>query len=325
MVRVGIIGAGKNATKHAEYCCENRDRVKVVAIADPDMDRADRLAKACSAKPVDEYTKMLPDVDAVFISSPNHFHRSQVITAAEAGKHIYCEKPVGLSVEDAQAMADAAAAADVRTLVGFSVRKAGNIRTMARMAQSGDLGDLLTVVSRRVFALHRDAETAWRVNPETSGGLLLEVNIHEIDWMMMVAGQVESVYARLRADEKRPRANDHIAVTLNFANGAIGIHEGSWRAPLPSFFRCVYGNRAGLQTDEWGKGLMLGALGSDRCEIECDEDLDMRAAFFDSIESGVDCDCNLAYGLEVMRVTEAIYESSLTNQVVQVASAAASV
>jgi predicted dehydrogenase len=89
MIRIGIIGAGPNATGHGEYYAKST-RAKVVAVADVATDRAAKLAEICSAKAIADYKQMLGDIDAVVIASPNFLHKEQAIACAEAGKHVYC-------------------------------------------------------------------------------------------------------------------------------------------------------------------------------------------------------------------------------------------
>jgi predicted dehydrogenase len=93
MIRIGIIGAGPNAQGHAHYYHQS-PRARVAAIADVALDRAQALAGEVQAKAVSDYTQFLNDVDAVVVSSPNFLHREQAIACAQAGKHVYCEKPI---------------------------------------------------------------------------------------------------------------------------------------------------------------------------------------------------------------------------------------
>lgn len=310
MIRIGIIGAGNNATEHARYYHEC-DRTRVIAVADPVTERARALADLCGAKWVGDYRQMLGEVDAVVVASPNQFHKEQMLTCARAGRHVYCEKPVGLCGADARAMADAAAAADVRSAVGFSVRNSPAIRTLARLVERGDLGRLTSIWSRRLMALPADHLKGWRADPRVSGGLLLEINIHEIDWMMMLGGSVREVYARTACTRTAgERANDHLWVTLSFADGAVGLHEGSWASALPNFFRGAHGDAGGAQTDEWGQHLRFAAMGQNMVPVDLDPPFDLRAAFLDAIETGQACACDLAWGAAVMGVADAIFASA---------------
>lgn len=316
MIRIGIIGAGPNASGHGKYYSQS-SRAKVVAVADPDKARADQLAAETGAKAVADYRDFLSDVDAVVVSSPNFLHKEQAIACAQAGKHVYCEKPMGLNLADARAVADAVNKAGVKSAIGFAVQWDPPIQTMLRMHREGKLGELISVVSRRLMYMKKPTG-GWRADPKLSGGLLYEINIHEIDWMCALGGEVTSVYARTWAEKPAERANDHLWVTLNFGSGAVGLHEGSWSSPTPQFFRNCQGTRAGLTTDEWGSKLYHANAGENRSEIPPDPRFDNRGDWLDAIEKGADARADVNWGLKVMTVAEAILESGATGAPVEV-------
>lgn len=316
MIRIGIIGAGKNAAGHVKYY-QGTNRAKAVAVADIQLPAAEALAASCGARAVADYRQFLDEVDAVVISSPNFLHASQAIACAEAGKHVYCEKPMGLGLTEAQAIADAIAKAKVQSAVGFSVRFAGNIQTILRRVREGDLGQLVSVWSRRLMYIDPAKGAAWRRDHNLSGGLLLEINVHELDWMMAAGGDVRSVYARTAAETAQgPRANDHLWFTLNFAEGAVGTHEGSWRSPAVNFYRGCYGTAGALATDEWGGGLLHTPRGGTREPAPLDPDFDKHGNFLDAIEGRAPSVVDAAWGLKVMTVAEAIFESAAKGTVV---------
>jgi len=322
MVRVGIIGAGSNATAHGKYF-RNQSRAKVVAVADPVFERAGALAELCGARPVCDYADFLPDVDAVVISSPNFLHCQQAVACAQAGKHIYCEKPMGLSATEASRIADAVQVANVRSVVGFSVRFGPSVQGFLGLHEQGAFGDILSIWSRRMFYMDPAKTVGWRKDHGQSGGLLLEVNLHELDWMMALGGPVESVSARTRAIEPTsPRSNDHLWVTLHFAKGAIGTHEGSWLTAMPSYFKGIHGTLGGACTDEWGNKLFYAKVGQNREEMPATPAFDLRGHFLDCIELGVSPVADVRWGLKVMLVAEAIFRSAQSGQVEKVEVAA---
>jgi predicted dehydrogenase len=314
MIRIGIIGAGPNATGHGEYYAKST-RAKVVAVADVATDRAAKLAEICSAKAIADYKQMLGDIDAVVIASPNFLHKEQAIACAEAGKHVYCEKPMGLSAADAREIAAAIARAKVKSAVGFSVRFDRTIQTMQAMARQGKLGQIVSIMSRRIGYMDPSTQQGWRADHNLSGGLLMEINIHELEWMMALGGEVESVYARTRVTSKAsgPRANDHIWVTLNFAAGAVGMHEGSWMGPMPAYFRGINGTAGGACTDEWGSKVYYAPAGQNRVDAPMEGPYDLRGNFLDSIEKGAPGVADAEWGVKVMSVAEAVFQSAARN------------
>lgn len=318
MIRIGIVGAGPNAAGHAHYFAQS-SRSRVVAVADPDQSRAVALAAEVQAEPLADAHELLDRVDAVVISSPNFLHREHAAACADAGKHVYCEKPLGLTLADARAIDAAVTGAGVASVVGFSVRFDPVLQTMQRLVQADQLGPLVSLCSRRLVYIDPATATGWRRDQRLSGGLLMEINIHELDWMLALGGPVESVYARTWAAESdAPRANDHLWVTLTFAGGAVGTHEGGWRLAQPQFYRSIQGTRAGLCTDEWGGTLFLAHNGADRVALDLDPAFDLRGHFLDCIEQRAAPVADTRWGVQVMAVTEAIFESAASGQPVAV-------
>ncbi len=318
MIKVGIIGAGNNAAGHARYYHKSL-RAEVSGIFDPAQETANAVAKEVESVAMERVDDVIESADVVVVASPNRFHREQVIACCKAGKPVYCEKPIGLTGDDAQAMADAARDAGVSSAVGFSVRLHPTIQTMLRLRDEGAFGDLVSVSSRRMMAMSPDEFTGWRGNSAETGGLLLEINIHEIDWMMMLGGPVRSVFARSRTTiTSGPKANDHIWVQLDFENEACGTHDGSWDSPVSSFQRSIYGTAGGASTDRWGVSLDTTFAGETAEKVDLDNPLDLRAHFLDAVELGTPSTCDLAWGVQVMRTCDAIFASAESGMPVKV-------
>lgn len=320
MIKVGIVGAGQNAVGHARYF-DLSPRSEVVFIADPVVVRAQQLAEEYGGRAVADYSEMLGEVDAVVVCSPNFLHHEQAIAVAQAGRHVYCEKPMGLNLKQAREIAEAVDSAGVQSQVGFAVRFTDTIQTMMRYAQEGELGDIVSIVSRRLCYFDAENGPAWRRDHDLSGGLLMEINIHELDWMLQIGGEVESVYARTWA--KNPtgeRSNDQIWVTLNFQKGATGLHEGSWISSTAAYYRNVQGTEAGLQTDEWGSQLFYANAGEDRVKIKPDADFDLRGNFLDAIEGNAAAVADVHDALKTMTVAEAVFQSAKSGEVVAISS-----
>jgi len=321
VIRIGIIGAGPNAAGHATYHAAS-GRARVVAIADPDAARAEALARQVGARPVADYQAMLGDVDAVVVASPNFLHREQAIRCAEAGRHVYCEKPLGLSAADARAVAAAVRGAGVRSQVGFSVRLDPTIQEMKRRLAAGDLGAPVCAASRRLMRMDPAAMAGWRADPAKSGGLLCEINIHEIDWLMFLLGDVRTVYARTAAVDRRRGANDDIWTVLGHADGSTSTHDGSWRSSMPMFYRFLQGADAAMSTNEWGNELYLARGSANRETVPLPPGFDLRGNFLDAIDGRAAAACDVDWGVAVMTVADAIIESARSGTVVHIGAAA---
>jgi predicted dehydrogenase len=315
MIGIGVIGAGGNGAGHARYYRQS-PRSRLVAIADPDLKRAEAVAAECGARACADYVDFLPDVDAVVISSPNHLHRDHAVACAEAGRHIYCEKPMGLNAGQAAEIARAVQGAGVRCVVGFSVRFSDTLQTMQRYLSEGRVGRLVSLWTRRLFHMKAGGPASWRSDHALSGGVLLEINSHELDWMMAFGGEVRSVHARTYAEDQRgPMANDHVWVTMSFADGAVATLEGSQISAVPQFDRGIMGLGGAIETRRWGQDLYFARRGSEAVQVEPDGAFDLRAHFLDCIEQGVPCVADADWGLKVMTVADAIFESAASGKV----------
>lgn len=317
MIRIGIIGAGGNGSGHARYYHEC-PRTEVVAVADPDMDRAGKLAEELGAHAVPDHRDFFGKVDAAVISSPGFLHREHAVDCTGAGLHIFCEKPMGLNTAEAQDIADAVDAAGVVCFVGFSVRFGGVVQTMKKRLEAGDVGDLVSLWSRRMTHRGPTETSPWRGDHTKSGGVLFELLVHEIEWLMALGGEVRSVYGRKWTKwAEGPRANDHIWATLNFTDRAVATHEGSWASPVPDYYRGLFGTKAGMRSTDWGQGLVFCDPDGDDVELELEDRFDKRAHFLDCIESKAESVADARWGLKVTRVADAILESAETDAVVQ--------
>ncbi|WP_406440726.1 Gfo/Idh/MocA family oxidoreductase [Streptomyces sp. NBC_01613] len=190
-----------------------------------------------------------PRVQAVSITAPNFLHREIGVAMAEAGKHIWIEKPVGLSVADAQAVADAVAEAGVRSAVGFNYRNAPAVEAARELIASGAIGTV-THVRVRLFsdyAAHPEGALTWRYEKERGGsGVLGDLASHGADLARYLLGDIASLTAdtavfiperarptgataghtRASGGELGPVENeDYVNCLLRFASGARGVLE----------------------------------------------------------------------------------------------------
>ncbi|MFF8933508.1 Gfo/Idh/MocA family protein [Streptomyces paradoxus] len=190
-----------------------------------------------------------PRVRAVSITAPNFLHREIGVAMAEAGKHIWIEKPVGLSAEDAGAVADAVAKAGVQGTVGFNYRNAPAVEAARELIASGEIG-AVTHVRIRLFsdyAAHPEGALTWRYERERGGsGVLGDLASHGVDLARFLLGDITSLaadtavflperarpagatagHSRAAGGELGPVENeDYVSCLLRFASGARGVLE----------------------------------------------------------------------------------------------------
>ncbi len=140
-----------------------------------------------------------PAVDVVAIATPNRLHAPIALAAIEAGKHVYCEKPLATTLHDAIAMTRAATAAGIVTTVGFNYLKNPMIATAREIVQSGEIGGITGFrgIHAEDFMADPEAPFSWRCEPEEAGGALADIGSHILSMARFLLGEVDSVCGRL--------------------------------------------------------------------------------------------------------------------------------
>ncbi|BBX38411.1 myo-inositol 2-dehydrogenase [Mycolicibacterium mageritense DSM 44476 = CIP 104973] len=230
-LRFGLIGTGWIGRFHAESLAGRVRGATLVAVADPNLEAAQSIGAPRSyADPADLIAD--PAVDAVAISSPAATHTELVVAAARAGKHVFCEKPMALTLDDADRAIGAAADAGVALQVGFNRRFATDFATVHAAITAGTIG-----TPQMLRSLTRDpgisAEVAARVKPWT---IFNETLIHDFDTLCWLnpGARVTEVYAQADALIHPQFADagflDTSVVQMRFDNGAFAIAEASFQA-----------------------------------------------------------------------------------------------
>jgi myo-inositol 2-dehydrogenase / D-chiro-inositol 1-dehydrogenase len=232
-LRFGVIGAGRIGKIHAENLATRIPGVEVAAIADVDLKPAQELvARLHIPIALDDYQAILsdPTIDSVAICSSTDTHAKIVIEAAQAGKHIFCEKPIDLDLATIDAALDAVEKAGVKLQVGFNRRFDPNFRKVRAMVADGKIGEpqIIRITSR-------DPAPPPISYVKASGGMFLDMTIHDFDMARYLSGsEVVEVYvaAGVMVDPDIGEAGDvdTAVITLRFANGAIGTIDNSRKA-----------------------------------------------------------------------------------------------
>ena len=245
---IGVIGCGTIANSaHLPAIRRLRDRLRLVATADVREENAARAAREFGAQAhYTDYRQLLAraDIAIVVVCTPELLHREQVVAAAEAGKHILCEKPMADSLAAADAMLDAAARAGVKLLVGHSRRFTPRYRAVRAAIDRGAIGAVRLVREneRRPRAMYSGLALAsgpwapsgkpWMSAAGYTLGAALTNAVHETDLLRWYAGaEAESVYAESRISDPEGEVPDFITMTIRFRNGALGTTEVVNRLP----------------------------------------------------------------------------------------------
>jgi len=175
-----------------------------------------------------------PAVDAVIIATPNLLHAPMAIDAAHAGKHVYTEKPMALSVADCDAMIAAAKEAGVKLTVGHVLRYIAHFAKAKQIIDSGALGKPFAIeVDRIAFDPNR---LNWRRTQAETGGMLCEVNVHELDYMAYMLGEPISVYAQSgHFGDNVYDFDDELFALIRFKGGAMGSLHASFCSRIPRY------------------------------------------------------------------------------------------
>jgi len=245
---VGLIGCGAMGRDLGRALLEV-PAASLRAVTDPDPDAATAAGEALGAGVAADLAGLLlaPGVDAVIVASPGCFHREQVEAALAAGKHVFVEKPMALTAADCDAMDAAAARAGRLLMVGQVLRFYPCWREVLAIVRSGEIGAPWAVSVTRVGGGWEGWPQAWRNRRDRSGGLLMEVNAHEFDFMTQVCGDVERVYAEAAHYGPGPEDYPDLAfVTLRFASGAVGHLHTSTVSALDLLTGTIQGSEGTL-------------------------------------------------------------------------------
>jgi predicted dehydrogenase len=237
---VGVIGAGGIARlAHLPNYLRN-PRVDLVAVADIDLERARRAGEDFGVPDTyDNYEELLanPRVEAVSVTTPPNSHAEAVIAAACAGKHVLCEKPIAPSIEEADAMVEAADRAGVKFTIGYQHRFGTELPLVKRLLDEGVVGRLIGMTQIGVGpSSHR---VPWFLKKRfAGGGVLMDWGIYTAHTILWLMGPVASVYATSAivrpdvqvADELVTNVDveDTVMATLRFENGAMGSWYAAW-------------------------------------------------------------------------------------------------
>ncbi len=228
MPSIAIVGAGTMGGTHAAYMPHVPD-VRVAWIVDPDRDRAEALATPLGARVAGDIAAALADpaLDAVLLAVPTPAHRALTLRAAAAGKHVFCEKPIALTLADARAMTVACARAGVQFMVGHVVRFFPEYARIGTLLAQGAIGQVGVVRAARCNA-YPHAGRGWYGDFDSSGGVVLDMMIHDLDTLRWYFGAITRVYARGLSYGPYRASVDYALAIVRFESGVIAHVEASW-------------------------------------------------------------------------------------------------
>lgn len=189
-----------------------------------------------------------PDVEAVYIATPTCVHAKQTVVAAQAKKHVLCEKPMAMNLEECEEMIAACRENNVKLGLGYMMRFHAYHQQMKRMVEEGKLGN--PVMGRaQLSCWYPPIEGAWRQKPELGGGgSLIDLGSHCIDVLEMMLGKVSEVYCSTASLIHAYQSEDTALVQLRFKSGAIGMVDACFNIPDASSKNAleIFGSRGSI-------------------------------------------------------------------------------
>lgn len=229
-LRVGVVGAGLIAGCHVRAYAKAAG-ADVVAVTDTHLAKAERLAATVGAQAFASLDEMLAmETDVISVCTPPSSHAGLTVRALQAGRHVLCEKPVALSLRDAQRIEQAAAASDRVVMIGHVVRYEPDHRAAKDLVEAGQIGDVAMMTHSMTTSLPGWSEGGWLTRPEESGGPLVDLSVHSFDYLAWVIGSPAVRVHAVAADGPAGPATYGLA-TVRYASGAMGQVEASWAHP----------------------------------------------------------------------------------------------
>jgi predicted dehydrogenase len=327
-VRIGLIGCGGIG----QYLVERVvgiPRARLVAVADENVPAAKKLAEKHSARacPTAQALLDMAEVDAVIVGVPQFAHKQVVLAATARRKHIFCEKPMALTVADCDEMIRAADAAGVKFMVGQVLRLIAPYAKAKLLIETEKLGVPRAIhITRLGEGFSETFNKGWRAKRELSGGLLLEVHVHEIDFMRYVCGEVEAVTAQATKVFKQAMEYEDLwHVQLQFRNGAIGLLRAGLSTLLSEHHFTIQCDGGTITTHTRKGGLTFRKPGGEPTVIEDDELNKMEDGFrwelrswVEAILDGTPMIVTAPDGRQAVAIAEAAIEAARTGQPVRV-------
>jgi myo-inositol 2-dehydrogenase / D-chiro-inositol 1-dehydrogenase len=314
-IKVGIIGAGYIAGVHAAIL-SNDPRVEVFAVHDVVEECAEKLARTYNAKTSVSPDEVISVCDAVYITTPNTKHVPLAIAAIEAGKHVFCEKPLATTVDDAELVFQKAKNGKGVFQVGHNRRFAPVYATLKQMLAENHKPHSAHVKMNRGELL----KPVWTGDPQVTGGFLFETTIHMFDMMRFLFGEVEGLTA-IGSTHEYPEVDD-FSVVLKFVNGVhatlASSADASWLFPFERVE--VFCHHSTLATREMETLVCSSNLAGHFSEQSMQQlpreekwgYLQEDRAFADSIVNGTPPLVTAHDGLMSVKLVDAVYESVKT-------------
>ena len=231
MIRIGLVGYGFMGKMHAE-CYSASGKGTIVSIADVEADRRQEASAKLGCPAFESVDALLKgsDVDAVDVCTPTYLHEEHVLKAIAAWKNVFCEKPLSLASDSCERIVSAAKSAGVRMMVGHVVRFWPECRVLKSVLDSGRLGKPVWASAQRLSPPATWAWQGWLQDPARSGGAILDLHIHDLDYLAWILGRPKQVMS-CGVKTKTGAYDTALTTCIGHAAGITSQAEGSLAMP----------------------------------------------------------------------------------------------
>lgn len=325
--RIGIVGTGGIARAHANALVRVPE-VEISSVYDVDGARAGEFAAAYDASVAPSDEAVIDASGAIYVCTWTAGHRKVVEHAAAAGRPVFCEKPLAPNLAEARAMADAVAEAGIVTQVGLPLRWRPEFLVLRQLLADPANGTIMTATLHSEMPTRSTARSGWRGDPALAGGgMLIEVGFHDLDLLQWLAGPIRAVGAHTISTNPTPGIEDGAALSLAFADGAIGSlvavwHDATGRRQTRGLqIVCEFAHYY-LELGGGTRRLAVTGPGEQRLVVEGDEfdarvaelgvPTDPDGAFVRAVRSEVDATPTIADALDVHVLIDGAYTAAAT-------------
>jgi predicted dehydrogenase len=326
-IKVGLIGGGGIVDAHIRGYRAYADLIEVTAVADVIDETARRRAAELGAAAYTDFRQMIleADLDAVDICLPHHLHAEGIVSAAQAGKHILCEKPLCLTVEQANQVQQAVSRAGVTLMCAHNQLFLPAVSTARQLLDQGILGTVYEVrITDTFYNDFNPQNMGWRATAATSGGgELMDTGYHPTYLMLHLAGgsPVEATALLSRHRLRFMDSEDSAQVLVRFDNGIVGHLVTSWAYDPPPGTEgfSVVGERGSLRSDGTSLTVTLRGSGSQTYDFEAvDSYVSEIGHFADCLRSGTRPLHTEREGIDVLCLILAAYEGARSRTIAPV-------
>lgn len=243
-IKIGFLGCGRITERHANGL-KRLKMVELAAWSSFGMRSAQKMAKKFGGKAMSTQEMLAhKNITAVLVCMPTFLHHEIVLHALDSGKKVFCEKPLARTITEADEMLEKGGE---QIYTGHVVRFFHQYNRARQIIQRGDLGQIKKVICRRLNVARSGSEN-WLDDPEKSGGVLLDLLIHDFDWLLWSFGKPDHLHVQTDP-EKDPEGWRHAIVELKWQDGLQADVEGSWMQEISESSLIIEGTQGSLKVE----------------------------------------------------------------------------